>query len=95
VNQENRPRDSTLRTPKAGRYLKFVAKSEVNGNAWTSAAEISIQAQPESSGIHAVTVTPAAASTICYNLQGRRMTGSADSWPSGIYIRQGRKVVVK
>ena len=30
----------------AARYLKFVAKSEINGNAWTSAAEIGIEAEP-------------------------------------------------
>lgn len=33
-------------SPIAARYLKFVAKSEINGNAWTSAAEIGIEAEP-------------------------------------------------
>jgi beta-galactosidase len=33
-----------LPTAKKGRYLKFVAKSEINNNAWTSASEIGVQA---------------------------------------------------
>lgn len=33
-----------LNTPTVGRYLKFIAKSEINGNAWASASEISINA---------------------------------------------------
>ena len=36
----------TLKSMVAARYLKFVAKSEINGNAWTSAAEIGIEAEP-------------------------------------------------
>ena len=36
----------TLKAMVAARYLKFVAKSEINGNAWTSAAEIGIDAEP-------------------------------------------------
>jgi beta-galactosidase len=43
---------ATLKTPTAARYLKFVAKSEINGNAWTSAAEIGIVAETDATGIN-------------------------------------------
>lgn len=33
---------ATLKTPIEARYMKFVAKSEINNNAWASASEISI-----------------------------------------------------
>ena len=38
---------AALPEPTPGRYLKFVAKSEINGNAWSSASEIGIQAEAE------------------------------------------------
>ena len=36
-----------LKTAKTARYLKFIAKSEINGRAWTSAAEIGIEANSQ------------------------------------------------
>ena len=38
------PQSITFNTPKVGRYMKLVALSEVNGNAWASAAEFDIRA---------------------------------------------------
>ena len=36
------PQTIILASPKSGRYLRFKALSEVNGNAWASAAELSV-----------------------------------------------------
>ena len=41
-----------LQTTTPGRFFKFVAKSEINGRAWTSAAEISIEAQADITAIN-------------------------------------------
>jgi hypothetical protein len=86
-----------LKTPTEGRYLKFVAKSEVNGNAWTSAAEIGIQAEAEASGIEEVSVNATPISHSAYDLQGRRVslqrTANASQARKGIYIYDGKKVV--
>ena len=41
-----------LNTATTARYMKFVAKSEINGNAWTSAAEIGIEAEDEATAIN-------------------------------------------
>ena len=81
-----------LTTSTAGRYLKFVAKSEINGNAWTSAAEIGIEAEADITGINTVTDKPLANNTGYYDLQGRHYTGEFQSLPSGIYINKGKKV---
>jgi beta-galactosidase len=82
-----------LNTPKTGRYLKFVAKSEINNNAWTSAAEIGIQAESDISGIINMPSATNAQPTAYYDMQGRRMTGHTANWPHGIYIYNGRKVI--
>jgi beta-galactosidase len=68
-----------LKTPTAARYMKFVAKSEVNGNAWTSAAEVSIEAAENVTPIKGVIPDPSleerggkqSASEVIYDLQGR------------------------
>jgi beta-galactosidase len=83
-----------LQTPTAGRYLKFVAKSEINGNAWTSCAELSIEVASGSTGIDANCQKPIANSQY-YDLQGRRHDVASQSLPQGMYIVSGRKVVVK
>lgn len=76
----------------AGRYLKFVAKSEINNNAWTSAAEIGIEAEADITGITPVMDKAQVSSTGYYDLQGRHYTGEFRSLPSGVYINQGKKV---
>ena len=85
---------ATLKTPTPGRYLKLVAKSEINNNKWTSAAEIGIKASADITAIHPITSEHAHLFTSAvYDLQGRRMKGEAASWPRGIYISNGRKVL--
>ena len=78
-----------LSTPTAGRYLKFVAKSEINGRAWTSASEIGIQASADVTAIDGVPTSMGAKSNLYYTLQG-----VATSTPSrGVYVHQGKKVL--
>ena len=89
---------ATLATPTAGRYLKFVAKSEINGNAWTSAAEIGIEADAEVTAIHIPDVTPGVPSGPVYDLQGRCIDSASfyaqrSKSNKGIYIQNGRKIV--
>ena len=79
---------ATLKTPTAGRYLKFVANSEINGNAWSSAAEIGIEASADITGITPIHAD-APVATVVYDLQGRRMTHSP--LKNGVYIVNGRK----
>jgi beta-galactosidase len=84
-----------LSKPTAGRYLKFVAKSEVNGNAWTSAAEIGIEADADVSGIRTpqLPTTNTQHPTPVYDLQGRLLGSNIQSLPHGVYINKGKKVV--
>lgn len=85
-----------LATPTVGRYLKFVAKSEVNGRAWASAAEIGIQAETDVSGIVWQPLQEQPASHDVYDLQGRRVdpeAAVAGHNRRGIYITDGKKVV--
>lgn len=82
-----------LNTPQTARYLKFIAKSEINGNAWSSCAELGIEIVPGSTGISCL--TPNASSVDngnVYDLQGRRHD-VAESLPHGMYIMEGRKIV--
>ena len=79
-----------LKKTTTGRYLKFVAKSEINGNAWTSAAEIGIQAEGEVTSMDSPiirTVPP----TGLYDLQGRRLASTGHK--KGIFIQNGKKVL--
>ena len=82
-----------LTTPTTGRYLKFVAKSEVNGNPWTSAAEIGIQAESDHTAIWQVKTDKQHNTAVVYDLNGRRMNGQLAEQPKGIYISNGRKIV--
>ncbi|MBR6197511.1 MAG: hypothetical protein IKQ72_07905 [Bacteroidaceae bacterium] len=67
-----------------------VAKSEVNNNAWSSAAEIGIQASADITGINGV-ATGNSRSTLTYDL-----TGNVVSNPSnGIFIQNGKKYLIK
>ena len=79
-----------LKTAKAARYMKFVAKSEVNNNAWTSAAEISIQAAADVTAIPGISQDKTVNDT-AYDLQGRKASNTA----KGILIQAGKKVVNK
>ena len=81
-----------LNTPTPGRYLKFVAKSEINNNAWTSAAEIGIQASADVTAIDEVNYNKkggALNSNLYYTLQGI----ATDSPSKGIYVHKGKKVL--
>ena len=78
-----------LKAPTAGRYLKMVAKSEINGNAWTSAAEIGIQAEADITAISLPT-TNLESETAIYALSGQKVK-SPDR--KGIYIQDGKKVL--
>jgi beta-galactosidase len=81
-----------LNTPTPGRYLKFVAKSEINNNAWTSAAEIGIQASADVTAIEEVNYNKkggALNSNLYYTLQGI----ATDSPSKGIYVHKGKKVL--
>ena len=77
-----------LTTPTAGRYLKFVAKSEINGKAWTSAAEIGIEASADVTAVDEVYNQEQQDNELYYTLQG-----VATAAPShGVYVHKGKKV---
>ena len=80
---------ATLSTPKAGRYFKLVAKSEINGNAWTSAAEIGIKAQADATAILSPLSVDNSAAVATYNLHGQRVSPSH----KGICISNGTKII--
>ena len=92
---------ATLKTPTTGRYLKFVAKSEINGNAWTSAAEVSIEASADLTGISHPLAPTAQQATAVYTLSGQQVrpvlpAGEAtQGLHTGIYVVGGQKVMVK
>ena len=69
-----------------------MAKSEINNNAWTSAAEIGIEAEADITGIAPVNAKPMVENNGYYDLQGRRYAGNFQSLPNGIYINKGKKV---
>jgi len=80
---------ATLSKATAGRYLKFVAKSEVNGNAWTSASEIGIQATADVTAIEHVSVSDERITAQhTYDLNGHPIAHPSN----GIYITNGRKI---
>ena len=87
---------ATLKTPTLGRYLKLVALSEINGNKWTSAAEIGIRAASNNTAVEAVTGMAVQAPTGIYDLQGRKRVSDASlssTLPKGIYISNGKKMI--
>ena len=79
-----------LKTATVGRYLKFVAKSEINGRAWTSAAEIGIQASGDATAISTPQATSASSSEY-YDLQGRKLSSIQNR--KGIFIQNGKKIM--
>ena len=79
-----------LKSAKAARYIKFVAKSEINGNAWTSAAEIGILASGDVTAVKSLTSPLSQGDGTTYNLQGHRLPRPTDK---GIYIQNGKKKV--
>ena len=81
-----------LNTAIIARYIKFIAKSEVNGNAWTSAAEIGVEALDETTAVNTLQKENADSKYV-YDLQGHRHDASQASLPPGVYIAQGRKIV--
>ena len=82
-----------LKTPTVGRYLKLVAKSEINGKAWTSAAEIGIQAEADVTAIAAPRTNGGRAFTAAvYDLAGRPVPASARP---GLRITGGQKLIVR
>ena len=80
-----------LKNVTTGRYLKFVAKSEINGRAWTSCAELGIEISAPT-GISAV-LNKIDCDKYVYDLLGRRHDVAAESLPHGMYIVSGRKVI--
>ena len=87
---------ASLSTPTVGRYFKFVAKSEINGNAWTSAAEIGILATSIVTGIEDIQMeAQKSADHKIYDLQGKLVSGDVSSLPKGIYIHEGKKLMIK
>ena len=82
-----------LKTATVGRYLKFVAKSEINGNAWTSAAEVGIQADADVTAINHTKFgtqrqTP---NGQYFDLQGHRLASKAPT--KRIFIQNGMKMM--
>jgi len=86
---------ATLKKPVEGRYLKLIAKSEVNNNAWASASEISITAKASDAQAINDIESDVPGLDVIYDLTGRKYT--ADQLPllSGIYIQNGRKYLVR
>ena len=84
-----------LSTTKSARYLKFIAKSEINNNAWTSCAELGIDVVGDPTGIGAALNDKGQTRNekAAYDLQGRKHDVAWDSLPHGMYIVDGRKVM--
>ncbi len=81
---------ATLSKAVPGRYIKLVAKSEVNNNAWSSAAEIGITANADVTKVEGV-VEDNYCSTVSYDLSGRLMPIKKPT----VYVKNGKKVLVK
>ena len=92
----------------AGRYLKFVAKSEINGKAWSSAAEIGIKATADITAIDSPVSDGFPVATAYYNVAGQKIANSQSvngqsstlplggvggGLPRGLYIHNGKKIL--
>ena len=92
----------------AGRYLKFVAKSEINGKAWSSAAEIGIKATADITAINNPVSDGSPVATAYYNVAGQKIANSQSvngqsstlplggvggGLPRGLYIHNGKKIL--
>ncbi|MBO4907410.1 MAG: discoidin domain-containing protein [Bacteroidaceae bacterium] len=84
---------ASLSNATPARFMKFVALSEINGNAWSSAAEIGIEADSDLTGINDVSSNGNTTNKarFVYDLSGRRVTSMQHG---GLYIVGGRKVLV-
>lgn len=80
---------ASLSTPVDARYLKLKALSEANGKAWTSAAEIGIQASADVTAIDEVRTQPAAHDDFYYSLQGIPTQNPT----RGVYVHKGKKLI--
>ena len=89
---------ATFSKSTAGRYLKFVAKSEINGKAWSSAAEIGIEAEADITGVSAAQQEIVIPDDTIYDMQGRPMmshqTASNNHLPTGMYIHKRKKMLI-
>ena len=84
-----------MKKPVEGRYLKLVALSEVNNNAWASASEISITAKSnEAQAINDIT-NDLPGMDVIYDLTGKKYTAEQLPLLSGIYIQNGKKYLVR
>jgi beta-galactosidase len=80
--------------PTEGRYLKLTAKSEVNGRAWSSAAEIGIEATELVTDITPATAA-AKVNPITYSLQGYKMgPHNRQVGKTSILIKNGKKILM-
>ena len=85
-----------LSTPKEARYFKFVALSEINGNKWTSAAEVGIQAEAIPTDVKNIEETGRHQDTGIFDLNGRKLSDNESllpALPKGIYIHNGKKII--
>ena len=83
-----------LSTAQTARYLKLIAKSEINGNAWSSCAELGIEAAPNTTGISCLAPNASSLSEgSVYDLQGRRHDVALEGLPHGMYVVDGRKIM--
>ena len=83
-----------LDAPSPGRYLKFVANSEVNGNAWTSVAELGVIASADVTAIEELNFNHDIPTKI-YDLQGRFVQNDIKQLHPGIYVVNNKLVLVR
>ncbi len=85
----------------SARYFKFVALSEVNGNAWASAAELGVRAMSdEALSINGLSTGNDNGRYLVYDLTGKCISDSEDAPSSanlkkGIYIVNGQKRLIR
>ena len=82
----------------SARYFKLVALSEVNGNAWASAAELSIRAL-SNDAVSMKSIRNNPKFNIIYDIQGKLIANADESTlqalPQGMYIINRQKILVK
>lgn len=81
-----------LSHPVEARYMKFVATSEIHNNAWTSAAEIGIQAEAPDA-VESLISSDLTKKRDMYDVAGRRLTKAPKR--GTIFIQNGKKILVK
>ena len=80
-----------LSSPIAARYLKFVAKSEINGRAWASAAEIGIKAEADVTAVRSTFYSSQGTADTAYNLRGQKVNPLQRSARKSMIVAQGKK----